>query len=215
MQPALTKHHRRGLSLTEVVVSSFIVGVVLVGAMNVLGGAVRTNRVAATKLAGPALAQQLMTEVLGARFEDPDETPLFGHEPAEDQSPTQRPDFDDVDDYDDWSASPPETKDGTEIPGYTGWTRTVTVFNVDPALPSQTLPDASTTGGLKRITVTVTDPQGAVTTLAALRCRWGAVEQEPAVDTTVVTSLDAELQIGTVSDAALSGTYLKNHASDQ
>ena len=73
---------------------------------------------------------------------------------------------DDVDDYDGWSGSPPEYKDGTVIPDLDGWARHVTVAWVKAT-------DLSLTSGsetnVKRITVTVTYNDMEVASLTAVR----------------------------------------------
>ncbi|MEZ6052671.1 MAG: hypothetical protein R3C02_15000 [Planctomycetaceae bacterium] len=65
----------------------------------------------------------MLREILIQSYEDPNETPKWKHETGEAQSPTSRADFDDTDDYDDWTASPPQLPDGTPLTAYTGWTR--------------------------------------------------------------------------------------------
>jgi len=200
---------RHGLSQVEVVVSSLIVGVVLVGALNVLGGATRTNRVAADQLDAPALAHQLIGEILSLPYEDPEEPGgSIGLETGE--TNTTRADFDDLDDYDGWSQIPPETKDGTMVPDASGWRRLVTVKYFDPTTGST----GGTDMGVKLINVKIQPPSGTNFELNTLRSKWGSLQQPPAVDTTVVTSIDAQLQIGSTSEPARASIDLKNHAHD-
>ena len=59
-------------------------------------------------------------------------------------------DWDDIDDYDGWSATPPETKDEEPLDGYDQWTRSVEVAFVKPTNLNQ----VDNTTGVKRITVT-------------------------------------------------------------
>ncbi len=198
----------RGLSLIEVVVSTLIVGVLLVAALNTLGAVFRSQRLIATRLTGPGLAYELMGEILSLPYEDP-ENP-GGWQGDSGESGGDRADFDDVDDYDDWSASDPEDKDGVEHPGYVGWERTVQVKWVRVnAIATTSFSDS----GLKLITVTVTDPDGVATQIRALRSQYSSFEQSPAVDTTAVTWLGAELQLGG-SATAHSATQLSNHTYD-
>ena len=89
-------------------------------------------------------------EILENDYVEPDETPVFGCESSE--SGVSRTDWDDVDDYHLWSATPPQDRSGTVLPNSTGWQRDVVVEWVDPSDP------ASTVGGdqgVKRVTVTV------------------------------------------------------------
>ena len=201
---------RRGLSLPEVMISALLVGIVLVASMKTVGAVFRTRLVNARLADGPSLARQLMTETAQAPYEDPEEPDgPIGLETGE--TNTSRTDFDDVDDFHGWNKSPPQAKDGTPLDGCDGWQRQVSVEWVQP----DSLTASGTETGLKRITVTVTDPQGNVTQLGSLRCEFGAVEQDPAVNMTVVTWLGGELQLGAGSAKVLSATNLVNHARDQ
>ncbi|MFV2065843.1 MAG: hypothetical protein ACC645_02615, partial [Pirellulales bacterium] len=89
------------MSLVEVAISTLLVGLVVVASMESVGAAFRTWRVVAQQSDAPFLAQQLMTEVLRAEYEEPDENPpVFGPETSE--TGGTRALFDDVDDYDNW-----------------------------------------------------------------------------------------------------------------
>jgi len=74
---------------------------------------------------------------------------VFGRES---ESGVDRADWDDVDDYHLWSASPPQDRSGTPLPNLTDWQRDVVVEWVDPSNPSVTV---GSDQGVKRITVTV------------------------------------------------------------
>jgi hypothetical protein len=65
---------------------------------------------------------------------------------------TTRVDYDDVDDYHGWSATPPTAKDGTTLRNSAGWTQGVVVRWVDPSQPEQVVGAES---GAKRIIVTI------------------------------------------------------------
>ena len=201
---------RLGLSLVEVVMSTLIVGVMLVASLDTVGAVYRTHKLNAARLTGPGLAQELMSEILAMPYEDP-EVPgnSIGLDTGE--SGVNRQDFDDVDDYDNWSSASAEAKDGTALAGYSGWQRQATVTWGQLTTP---LPTVGTDTGLKRITVTVTDPDGVQTSLVALRYQTGLLEQTPAVDTTAITWIGAELRLGSSSQTARSGTYLSNQAID-
>ena len=199
---------RAGYTLIEVVISTLIVGGVLVGALNVLGGSVQTRRLSAARIAEPGLGMQLMAEILAQPYEDVDEPAgPIGLETGE--SNVTRADFDDIDDYNLWSSTSPEYRDGSTISGLTGWTRAVTVKFYDPATGATTTADT----GVKLIAVTLVPPSGPSLELHALRCKWGALEQPPAVDTPAVTFIEAELQIGSGNGLVRSGTPIPNHAS--
>lgn len=155
---------RRGLSLTEVVVSTFLVGVLLVAAMRTVSGSVRASLANARSGCGLALAQELMSEIVTAQYVEPDEAPTFGPEASE--TGGNRGLFDDVDDYHNWDASPPQNVDGTVIPDRVGWRRTVAVEYLDPNDLTTTV---GSDQGVKRITVTVIREGSAEVRLIAIR----------------------------------------------
>ncbi len=156
---------RRGLSLAEVVVSTMLVGLVLVGAMKCLGGVIRGRMSTSDSARGEQLAQQLLTEILNTDYEDAGGSPVFGPEPGE-TTGNNRSDYDDVDDFHNWTAAPPEDRDGNVVVNASGWQRDVTVELVDPADPATV---SGTDEGLKRITITVQQNGQVVSTLVALR----------------------------------------------
>ena len=103
-----------------------------------------------------SLARDLMDEILGKGFDDPDGGATFGPEEAE-----PRRNFDDVDDYDGWSKTPPQDVDGVSyngagsMPDYSYFTRQVTVENVPQDNFNVLTPSADGTTDAKRIIVTV------------------------------------------------------------
>jgi len=109
-----------------------------------------------------------MAEILRQEYQDPNDPPVFGTESGE--STSTRADFDDVDDYDGWSSSPPATKDGTDPAGLPGWQRSVTVEWVNPADITQV--QGSETNA-KRVIVTVSCNNKQVGSLTAIRTNSG------------------------------------------
>ena len=198
---------RRGMTLVEVVVSTLLAGLVLVCALRGVGSIFATWRESEDQHDGEGLAEQLMTEILQQLYEEPDDPPVLGVESPE--VTTARSDWDDVDDYNGWSSAP-ETKDGTALSGWSGWSRAVTVEYVTIADPTTT---TGSDEGLKRVTVTVTDPDARQTVLVAFRSQWGALEKLPLGDTTAQTFVTHEMQIGT-STTIQRGVALQNHAQD-
>ena len=194
--------HRGGLTLVEAMFSIVIVGTVIVMALHTFGSVARGRQIVAVRHIGSALGRQLMSEVLQNRYEEPDDTPAFGPEGAE--SLASRADYDDVDDYHGWSASPPETKEGSAIPDLDGWRRSVSVQYVDPDAVDTVV---GSDRGLKRITVTVTDPKGVEITHASLRGSSSAYDREAAAPTPYVAWVGVELQVGSEGSARIvSGT---------
>jgi len=200
--------------MAEVVVSTLLVGLVLVSSMRTIGGVIRTWQVTDEQHDGMALATEMMSEILQARYTDP-ETPFGGMQLDSDENSSPRTDYDDTDDYNGWSASPPETRDGTELTDFNDWTRAVDVQKVDAGDPGSVLSDGAEDEGLRKITVTVTAPDNTQTVLIALRAQLGAMEQAPSVKTTYVVGVGSELQIGAGTTALRAGTNITNHAVDQ
>lgn len=161
---------RRALHMVEVAISMVIVSVILLTAMNMVGAAGQSTRSMTDRGTGHLLAEQLMAEILTQAYEDPDEPPgSFGKDGFEDAT-KDRSYFDDVDDYDRWSAMPPQDKDGTTVPGYSRWRRQV---DVDWVQPADTRLIAAGNTGIKRILVTVTRNAVKVAELRALRTDTG------------------------------------------
>lgn len=203
---------RRGTTLVEVAISCVLVGVMLVAAMRTVGAVFRTRLVAFQRQQGETLAQELTAEILQARYEEPSLPPgSFGLEGGE-VGDGSRAAWDDVDDYDGWSASPPQSKDGTPLPDADGWTRQVVIDRV--TCPNPEITSAGDTG-LKQIEVQATSPTGETFTLYALRSRWGALEMKTPLDETYVTGLSGKLQVGTAGSAVVGGTAVVNHAQDK
>lgn len=144
------RRQRQGLSLIEVVISTMLVGVVLVGAMSCLAGVIQGRIAIGESGRAQQLGEQLLTEIVNHPYQDTGPSPVFGRESGE--SGGNRFDFDDVDDYDGWSASPPEDRNGNAIFNSEGWQRDVTVEFVEPSDPATI---SVTDQGLKRITVSV------------------------------------------------------------
>src|SRR6476619_5989062 len=140
----------RGLTLIEVVASTMIVGLMAVAALNALGAATKSANSIGTRAVAAALADELMSEILMQPYSDQDGSSVFGPESGESFIP--RADFDDVDDYNGWNASPPQYRDGTTIPDRATWKQRVVVTRVVPSNPSQT---AGTEQGAKQIHVTI------------------------------------------------------------
>jgi hypothetical protein len=113
---------------------------------------------------GRLLAESLMAEIARRQYEDPDGTVAFGIEAGEGTG--NRADFDDIDDYSGWSASPPTAQDGTVLTDTSGWSRNVAVAWVDPENPAMVKTSET---GAKRITVTAGYNNVTQATLVAIR----------------------------------------------
>jgi type II secretory pathway pseudopilin PulG len=152
------------MSLIEVVASTMIVGMLTVAALNALGAATRSAESLGNRSVAMGLADELMSEILQSAYSEPSGSTSFGPDGTESTGP--RSAFDDVDDYDGWSQSPPQYRDGTTMPDRADWRHRVQVLRVDPSDPAQT---SGTEQGAKRIRVTVEYRNQIVTELVAVR----------------------------------------------
>ncbi len=201
--------NRNATSLVEVVSSTLLVGLLVVGAVSLLGASVRTKSVSSTLVDGPLLAEALLAEIMALPYRDPEDDSAANSTNTGEASVT-REDFDDVGDYHNWSTTTVQDRAGNALPDYAGWSRSVTVHWADRTDADTSASDV----GLKRIVVTVTAPDGTVTTRFGLRSKAGALEQAPTVDTTVVSLIETSLSIGTPTQTARGVTNLINHVED-
>jgi len=162
----VSEYRRAGLSLVEVVISIIIVAVMLTAALNTVGAARVGLAQVSRQAVGDLLAQELLAEILQQSYQDPDEPFVFGVEATE--SANNRSSFDDIDDYNGWSASPPQDRNGNVLTDFAGWRREVAVDYVDPA---NLLRAISADRGIKRITVTVSFNGKTVRRLITIRTR--------------------------------------------
>lgn len=123
-----------GFSLVEVVAATMIVGLMMVAALNSLGAATKSSQSIGNQAVALGLADELMAEILQLPYKDPSQTPVLGRESGEAASP--RSGFDDIDDYNGYSQSPPRYRDGTVMPDRSDWRHSVSVSFVSPGNPT-------------------------------------------------------------------------------
>jgi type II secretory pathway pseudopilin PulG len=195
------------MTLIEATIARAVVSGLMLAAVASMGATGRARQVQSSYGRGYVLAQNLMEETASARYTDPNIPTNFGREAGE--TATSRANYDDVDDYDGWSATPPTDKANNALPGLTGWKQQVSVVWADPNNPSA---NSSTDQGLKRITVTITDPRGRQTVLTSLRSRKSIFDTVPTPSSlTYIKWVNLNIQVGSDSGAAVSaGASLPN-----
>ncbi len=144
---------RRTVSLVESVVALTIVSVMLVVAVRTVAASRDTLRRTENRAIAVLLAQDLLEEALRLPYEDPN-APGGPIGPETGESGSDRTAFDDVDDYDGWSAKPPQRGDGTKMTQYATWQRDVRVVWITTSAP---VDEAAYDTGAKLVEVTVTD----------------------------------------------------------
>ena len=203
--------HRRAFSMLEVTLSTVIVSLVLVSALNMSASSLLMWNESSSDTRAQTLAHDLLNEILAVSYEDPEtDPPDWGTESDEPWAP-DRLIFDDTDDYDGWHGVPPARRNGSEIPNLIGWDRHVSVEKVEANDPTWTLGNGQADQGVRLITITVSDSTGGQYILKAIVSKLGGVERATGVDTSFVSG--AHLELSTTSgDVIVSGTDLNNHA---
>tara|TARA_R110002111_G_scaffold103594_2_gene160505 strand:- start:1964 stop:2509 length:546 start_codon:yes stop_codon:yes gene_type:complete len=143
---------RRGISMAETIISTILVGFVLVSTLQIVGPMVRSTSVHADRLVAASLAHELAEEIGTKWYTEPDLDSLDARGVDDGERAAQRTDFDDVDDYHTWTASPPKISSGQSNIFLGGWARSVDVIFVEL---SDVKTESKTDTGLKRVTVTV------------------------------------------------------------
>jgi Tfp pilus assembly protein PilV len=150
-----------GFSLVEAVMSSLIVAGMLLAALNSVAAAKKAEQNNVDRVRGTHLAQALVAEILSLEYAEPD----GGTTLAKDSGETTRNTFDDVDDYNGWTESPPSNINGVALVGMTSWSTSV-VVNWATA---DTYALGTSRSGAKKITVTVRCNGRLVATTDAIR----------------------------------------------
>ncbi len=192
--PARTPRHRRAFTLIEAVLSALIVGVSMVPALQMLGSTAVDRRAHADLARGIALAESLMGEIVQCKYS------------TGSAISASRITWTELSDYNASTESPPTNRDGTVIPGYTGWTRAASVTFATLLSPDTT---SATDTGLRKIIVTVTSPDGKVYTLSALRSSGGICDRTASASATFPSAVTISLQSST-GDPISAGINLPN-----
>lgn len=156
---------RLGLTLVEVLVSLVLVTTVLLVSITASANLLRNSHEDSSGIAADQLTSQILDEIATKDFRDADSNVIFGLEP--DESNATRVAFDDIDDYHNYTVSPPSHRDGTAIDGYSGWTLHVSVQRAE--VDGDSIVMASDDDSLLRlITVTCTSPSSEATSQSRL-----------------------------------------------
>jgi hypothetical protein len=191
--------------MTEVILSSLLVGGVVAGALSMTGLSVRSQSISSELAKGPFLADTLLSEIMGMPYHDPDNGSSLNTTNPGEPGGTRLP-FDDVGDFNGWSSSALQDWMANPLVGYEGWSRAATVQWADPATGNVSLSET----GLKRILVTVTSPTGIVTTRFGIRFDGGALEKVDTSDPTIFRLLSTTLTLGSPAVTVSGMTNLLN-----
>lgn len=113
-----------GFSQMEIVASTALVGIVMVATMSSIAASRKRAAFELIRLQGQSLANELLTEILALPACDPEDgaSTTLGLESGE-SGGAGRTRWDDVDDYHRLTESPPQTREGTDILGFSNWSR--------------------------------------------------------------------------------------------
>lgn len=123
---------RSGFSLIESMLALVLASGAMVAALGVIGAAARSEAYAQRRAIGQTLVSELLLEACAMSFEQPGWVGSFGVSGAE-VGTSARSVFNDVDDFNGWTESPPKDRDGTARTDLAGWRRTVLVERVSLA----------------------------------------------------------------------------------
>jgi hypothetical protein len=161
------KDFRSAFTLVEATMSVLIVSILLVAAISAGDVAAMTQYRTGDRAVGRLLADGLMTDILSLAYQDPT-YPTLVCGPEANESRTNKTTYDDVDDYNGWTESPPQDRNGNVVPGFTNWTRSVTVQWCPSGNPQQV---SSSETGCKLVTVHVYHKSVLVATRTALKVK--------------------------------------------
>lgn len=159
---------RPAFTLVETAIALVLVGGLIVVSLNTVGQSTKAQANIGDRGRAQLLAADLLNEIMELPYQDPTEPIVFGIEPLE--GTTNRTGWDDVDDYRNYSTSPPKYRDGSAITDMSGWTEQVNITRVLAASPSVNQP-AITDTGVKRITVTIKKGTATLAVVASLKAR--------------------------------------------
>ena len=169
MRSTRIQSRSRGFSLVECAFSVAIVGVAFVAIMQLWGTCTQGNRIASSTTAAMMLASQIQEATRSLPIADPASgIATFGPEAGEMLSS-----FDDVDDFNNQSFSPPIDSNRSQISDLSGYTQQIRVVPVgatdlDGNLDGTSIPTTTYTGAV-RVTVTVLQGQSEAATLSWIR----------------------------------------------
>ena len=158
----LTKKRQRGFTLFEIIMTMLVGAIIIPPIILIIVTALKAPTVMSGTIKGNSLASDLMEEILSKSWDEqstnvsplPDgsKTPPLDLGPEAGET---RATFDDVDDYNGYSESPPADHQGQIITGFSGFTRSVQVFYVQGGVSEDYDSELGTVSHFKKIIITV------------------------------------------------------------
>ncbi len=162
----------------EVILALTVLSVALLGFFQTFDTALNSSYRVAQETIAINLCRGLMAEVVSKSFEEPGSGDLGNPPPplGPDAGETTRNSFDDVDDYNNYTESPPCTVDGTPMngaggttPNYSSFSRSVSVVYCD--ISGANIVDVAGPTDYKHITVSVSGPYVANINISEIKAR--------------------------------------------
>jgi MSHA pilin protein MshD len=159
-----TNPRQRGFTLIELIIFIVVVSIALAGILSVMNTVVKSSADPMVRKQTIAIAESLLEEILLKDYCDPDtlNTSVSPSTCGTNAVESGRNTYDDVDDYAGYTSTGIVDMTGAATPG-------LAQYNISPAVAVDTV----ALGGLtvKRVTVSVTGPQGAVVSLTGYRSK--------------------------------------------
>ncbi|MBI2447899.1 MAG: hypothetical protein HYV48_05170 [Candidatus Omnitrophica bacterium] len=184
------KLSRAGFTYAEILMAIIVLAIAIVPLLGQFYIGFQGNKTGRDVTIASNLASGVMDEIRSKAFEDPDANKKFGPETDEDTS--NRIEWDDVDDYNGWTETPPRTIEGYPMdggtygappqpqPDFSIFRYEVVIESVEPDPPAsgwklyQNNQATSLKADYKRIIVTVSKTDNSITpvTLTTIRARY-------------------------------------------
>lgn len=140
---SMTRRHQRGFTLIELIIFIVVVAAGLAGILSVMNTVVASSADPMVRKQTIAIAESLLEEILLKEYANP---------ATDGDTGTVRAQFDDVDQYANYSTTGIQDPLGVPVPG-------LGAYNVEPVVVEEVQLGGQT---VKRVTVSVTGPQGAI-----------------------------------------------------
>ncbi len=142
------RRQSHGFTLIEAAITTAIIGIAFASVMELFAACTKQNRAAGNATSAMLLAQHVQELMVSLPFSDPSPlTAIFGSETGETLAT-----FDDIDDFNGLTFSPPIDASRQPIDGLNQYSQTISVTDANPAQPSA----AGSPGYALRVRVVVT-----------------------------------------------------------
>lgn len=182
----MMSHQRSAFAMIEVVMATAIIGGLAVGAMSLVSNAAGHKANAANLARGQMLCRSLAEEISTRPVTDWSKGSLNleldlgilkisgGSGITIRVGTGNRSTFTTIDEYHNYTESPPKDEDGNTLAGYSGWTRTVRLLPVQLSSPNTA---SGTETGLRKVEITASYQGKKVATTTILRSsEWERVQ---------------------------------------